>query len=179
MAKSNFVHHKNANCYYVRSCSSRCTLDLIALGRISLSAPSLWQFLLQQEILKDFLVVCLFVSVCSVAVEASAFIARGVECNFRMPSCGSRRKGTRRQYPRQYQTPFAPHLFTNISPTIYIFCLISFLFRGGTVLFFFWFQASSGRRIYGGIRGWACKSMFMILPAPSFIGNQCIFSSFL
>ncbi len=118
-------------------------LDLIALGRISLSAPCLWQFLLQEEILKEFLFVCLFVSVWSVAVEASAFTAHGVECT--TSGCllaAPRREGTRQQYPRQYQNPFAPHLFTNISPTLYIFCLISFPFRGGTVLFFFWFQAS-------------------------------------
>jgi hypothetical protein len=42
-----------------------------------------------------------------------------------------------------------------------------------------WFQASSCRRIYWGIMGWAYKSRLMILPAPSFIGNECIFSSFL
>ncbi len=118
-------------------------LDLIALGRISLSGPSLWQFLLQEEILKDFLFVCLFVSVWSVAVEASACTPHGVECTtWGCLLAAPRREGTRRQYPRQYQNPFAPHLFTNISPTLYIFCLISFLFGGGTVLFFFWFQAS-------------------------------------
>jgi hypothetical protein len=31
-----------------------------------------------------------------------------------------RREGTKQEYPRQYQTPFAPRLFTNISPTLYI-----------------------------------------------------------
>ncbi len=57
---------------------------------------------------------------------------------------------------------------------------VVFLFLpSAIVVSLFWFQASSCRRIYWGIIGWAYKSMLMILPAPSFIGNQCIFSSFL
>jgi hypothetical protein len=38
------------------------------------------------------LYVCLFVSVWSMAVEASAFTAHRVECDFRMPSCGSKKR---------------------------------------------------------------------------------------
>jgi hypothetical protein len=101
-------------------------LDLIALGRISLPPPSLSQFLLQEEILKDLLSVCLFVCVWSVAVEASAFTAHRVKCT--TSGCvlaAPRREGTGQQYLRQYQNPFAPHLFTNISPALYIFCSIS------------------------------------------------------
>ncbi len=116
-------------------------LDLISLGRISLSPPSLWQFLLQEEILKDLLSVCLFVCVWSVAVEASAFTAHRVKCT--TSGCllaAPRREGTRQQYHRQYQNPFAPHLFTNISPTLYIFCSISLFFEGRTVLFYFYFK---------------------------------------
>ncbi len=57
---------------------------------------------------------------------------------------------------------------------------VVFLFLpSAIVVSLFWFQASSCRRICWGIIGWAYKSMLMILPAPSFFGNQCIFSSFL
>ncbi len=56
---------------------------------------------------------------------------------------------------------------------------VVFLFGSAIVVSLFWFQASSCRRIYWGIIGWAYKSMLLILPAPSFFGNQCIFSSFL
>jgi hypothetical protein len=146
-------------------------LDLIALGRISCLHQVYDNLFSRKRFWKIF---CLFVCLCLSGVwQLKHLHLQLTELNA-TSGCllaPPRREGTKREYPRQYQTPFAPHLFTNISPTLYIFCLISFLFRGGTVLFFFWFQASSCRRIYGGIIGWAYKSMLMILPPPSFIGN--------
>jgi len=206
MAKSNFVHHRNANDYYACSCSSRCTsigFDCpwknfpVSTMSMTISSPG-------RDSERFF--VCLFVCLClpgALQLKHLHLQLTGVECT--TSGCllaAPRREGTRQQYPRQYQNPSAPHLFTNIFPKLYIFCLTSFPFGGGTVLFFFWFQASwyrffvflfgsaivvslfwfqasSYRRIYWGIIGWAYKSMLLILPATSFFEDQCIFSSFL
>ncbi len=89
------------------------------------------------------------------------------------------------QTPPQHYISFVWFLF---SLEVGLFCSFSdfklldtlfvvFLFGSAIVVSLFWFQASSCRRIYWGIIGWAYKSMLLILPAPSFFGSQ--FSSFL
>ncbi len=179
-------------------------LDLITLGRISPSPPSLWQFLLQEEILKDFFV-CLFVCIClecgswSICIYSSQSWMQFQDAFLRLQEekvLGGNTLGNTKthlhliclQTSRQHYISFVWFLF---SSKVGLYCSFSdfklldtlfvvFLFLpSAIVMSLFWFQASSCRRIYWGIIGWAYKSMLIILPAPSFFGNQCIFSSFL
>jgi hypothetical protein len=92
-------------------------LDLIGLGRISLYAPSLTISSPGRDSERFF---WLFVCLCLSGVwQLKHLHLQLTELNA-ISGClvaPPRREGTRRQYPRQYQNPFAPHLFTNISPT--------------------------------------------------------------
>jgi hypothetical protein len=139
MAKSNFVHHRNANGYYACSCFSRCTSIGFDYPRknFPVSTKSMTISSAGRDSERFF---CLFVCLYLSGVwQLKHLHLQLTELNA-ISGCllaPPRREGTRWQYPRQYQNPFAPHLFTNISATLYIFCLISFLLEGGTVLFFF------------------------------------------
>ncbi len=205
MAKSNFVHHRNANGYCACCCSSRCTsigFDCrwknfpVCTKSMTISSPG-------RDSERFF--VCLFVCVCleygswSICIYSSpswmwlqdAFLWLQEEKVLGGNTVGNTKTHLHLiclQTSPQHYISFVWFLF---SSEVGLFCSFSdlklldtlfvvFLFLpSAIVVSLFWFQASSCRRIYWGIIGWAYKSMLMILPAPSFIGNQCIFSSFL